>query len=323
MWKSTSVSGARSRLSAMTCSRWFRRAVRNRHRHAIEQVSACRVDGVEVDATIQHERAVKFDFHTGVTRGRGKICGIRCAIIATCAPAWEMQAPAHGRRGLGLLIKQVGQHAAAATLSGILAPSGAHNFWSTASAASPAVPSVPRTDAASAYVSDVKIVDGGMKPHLPVSANPPGTLSPSRPDPNPRRAPRVDFRRRRRPTTARARRILGLAPEFHKGVRLHREPPPLPWTRPSSSGVGCWRRCSPAPAGPTTSRVDALFNAIFAASTPFATASSRNRVRPRSASRAAPATCSEFVSRPVALPPKKRRPGHLCAITSQASASMA
>ena len=25
-----------------------------------------RVDGVEVDTTIQHERAVKFDFHTGV-----------------------------------------------------------------------------------------------------------------------------------------------------------------------------------------------------------------------------------------------------------------
>ena len=42
--KSTSVSGApdnssRSHFSAMTWPRWLRRAVRNRHRHAIEQVS--------------------------------------------------------------------------------------------------------------------------------------------------------------------------------------------------------------------------------------------------------------------------------------------
>ena len=62
MWKSISVSGAPdnsslSHLSAMTLPSWFRRAVRNRHRHAIEQA---RVDGVEVDAMIQHERAVKF-----------------------------------------------------------------------------------------------------------------------------------------------------------------------------------------------------------------------------------------------------------------------
>mmetsp|Transcript_18696 Transcript_18696/g.48874 ORF Transcript_18696/g.48874 Transcript_18696/m.48874 type:complete len:310 (-) Transcript_18696:180-1109(-) len=78
-----------------------------------------------------------------------------------------------------------------------------------------------------------------------------------------------------------------------------------PCTRPSTSGVACWRRCSPAPAGPTTSRVDALFNAIFAASTPFATALSRKRVRPRSASRAAPATVRASVNNPVALPPKK------------------
>ena len=42
--KSTSVSGAPdnsslSHFSAMTWPRWLRRAVRNRHRHAIEQVS--------------------------------------------------------------------------------------------------------------------------------------------------------------------------------------------------------------------------------------------------------------------------------------------
>ena len=47
--------------SAMTRPSWLGRAVRNRHRHAIE---AC-VDGVEVDAAIQRERAVTFDFHTG------------------------------------------------------------------------------------------------------------------------------------------------------------------------------------------------------------------------------------------------------------------
>ena len=38
---------------------WLGRAARNRHRHAIEQ--AC-VDGVEDDATIQHECAIKFSF---------------------------------------------------------------------------------------------------------------------------------------------------------------------------------------------------------------------------------------------------------------------
>ena len=42
--------------------RWLRRAVRNRH---ATPSSRRRVDGVEVDSTIQHERAVKFDFHTG------------------------------------------------------------------------------------------------------------------------------------------------------------------------------------------------------------------------------------------------------------------
>ena len=45
-----------SHFSDMTLPCWLRRAVRNRHRHAIEQAS---LDGVEVDATIQHERAVK------------------------------------------------------------------------------------------------------------------------------------------------------------------------------------------------------------------------------------------------------------------------
>ena len=62
LWKSTSVSGAPdnstlSHFSATTRPTWLGRAARNRHRHAIEQ--AC-VDGVEDDAMIQHERAVKF-----------------------------------------------------------------------------------------------------------------------------------------------------------------------------------------------------------------------------------------------------------------------
>ena len=44
VWKSTSVSGAPdnsslSHFSAMAWPRWFRRAARNRHRHAIEQAS--------------------------------------------------------------------------------------------------------------------------------------------------------------------------------------------------------------------------------------------------------------------------------------------
>ena len=46
----------------MTRPCWLRRAVRNR---IATPSSRRRVDGVEDDATIQHERAVKFDFHTG------------------------------------------------------------------------------------------------------------------------------------------------------------------------------------------------------------------------------------------------------------------
>ena len=54
-----------SRVSATTRPCWLRRGARNRHRHAI--ISA--VDGVEVDATIQNELAVKFDFHTATNGG--------------------------------------------------------------------------------------------------------------------------------------------------------------------------------------------------------------------------------------------------------------
>ena len=46
-----------SHFSAMTRPTWLGRAARNRHRHAM---SRRRVDGVEDDAMIQHERAVKF-----------------------------------------------------------------------------------------------------------------------------------------------------------------------------------------------------------------------------------------------------------------------
>jgi len=46
----------------MTRPSWLCRAAKNRHRHAIEQVPR---RWREVDAAIQRERAVKFDFHTG------------------------------------------------------------------------------------------------------------------------------------------------------------------------------------------------------------------------------------------------------------------
>jgi hypothetical protein len=50
----------------MTRPCWLGRAARSPHRHAIATPSSRRrVDGVEVDATIQHERVANFDFHTG------------------------------------------------------------------------------------------------------------------------------------------------------------------------------------------------------------------------------------------------------------------
>ena len=61
VWKSTSVSGARH-FSVMTRPCWLRRAVRNRHRHAIEQVSR-RWRGCHDWAV--GEIAATFDFHTG------------------------------------------------------------------------------------------------------------------------------------------------------------------------------------------------------------------------------------------------------------------
>ena len=54
VWKSTSVSGAP--FSAMTRPSWLGRAVRNRHRHAIEQASRRWRGGRRDDS----ERAVKF-----------------------------------------------------------------------------------------------------------------------------------------------------------------------------------------------------------------------------------------------------------------------
>ena len=61
VWKSTSVSGAPdnsslSHFSAMAWPRWFRRAARNRHRHAIEQASRRWRGGRRCDS----ERVVKF-----------------------------------------------------------------------------------------------------------------------------------------------------------------------------------------------------------------------------------------------------------------------
>ena len=62
VWKSTSVSGAPdnsslSNFSTMTWPRWLRRAVRNRHRHAIEQASRRWRGGRRGDSD---ERTVKF-----------------------------------------------------------------------------------------------------------------------------------------------------------------------------------------------------------------------------------------------------------------------
>ena len=56
VWKSTSASGALSHVSAMAWPRWFRRAARNRHRHAIEQASRRWRGGRRCDS----ERVVKF-----------------------------------------------------------------------------------------------------------------------------------------------------------------------------------------------------------------------------------------------------------------------
>ena len=53
VWKSTSASGAPS---------WLGRAARTGIATPLSRRGA---DGVEVDETIQRERAVKFDFHTG------------------------------------------------------------------------------------------------------------------------------------------------------------------------------------------------------------------------------------------------------------------
>ena len=66
VWKSTSVSGAPdnsslSHLSAMARPSWLGRAVRNRHRHAIEQ-AARRWRGGRRDDSARTRR--KFDFHT-------------------------------------------------------------------------------------------------------------------------------------------------------------------------------------------------------------------------------------------------------------------
>mmetsp|Transcript_23560 Transcript_23560/g.72757 ORF Transcript_23560/g.72757 Transcript_23560/m.72757 type:complete len:391 (+) Transcript_23560:310-1482(+) len=78
-----------------------------------------------------------------------------------------------------------------------------------------------------------------------------------------------------------------------------------PCARPSTNGVRCCRRCSPEPAGPTTRRVVARVIASVAASMPRRSISSSKRVRPRSASRPAPAALARDVAnRLVALAPK-------------------
>ena len=62
VWKSTSVSGALSHFSATMWPRWLRRAVRNRHRHAIEQASRRWRGGRRGDSGRTRHT---FDFHAG------------------------------------------------------------------------------------------------------------------------------------------------------------------------------------------------------------------------------------------------------------------
>ena len=71
VWKSTSASGAPdnsslSHFSAMTCSSWLGRAVRNRHRHAIEQASR-RWRGGGRDDSARTRRKILIS--TGATEG--------------------------------------------------------------------------------------------------------------------------------------------------------------------------------------------------------------------------------------------------------------
>ncbi|CAH0379085.1 unnamed protein product, partial [Pelagomonas calceolata] len=52
-----------------------------------KSTTARRIDGVEVDAKIQHERAVNFDFHTGQQRA-----------ASTCTTCWPPRSRARRRR---------------------------------------------------------------------------------------------------------------------------------------------------------------------------------------------------------------------------------
>ena len=73
MWKSTSASGG---------------SVERRGTGIATPSSRHRVDGVEVDATIQHERAVKFDFHTGDEGLKGLVSKFTCAQGAALCAAY-------------------------------------------------------------------------------------------------------------------------------------------------------------------------------------------------------------------------------------------
>ena len=83
VWKSTSASGApdnssRSHFSALTRPSWLGRAVRNRHRHAIEQ-AARRWRGGRRDDSARTRR--KFDFRTGDNSPRGRLARHQTATV--------------------------------------------------------------------------------------------------------------------------------------------------------------------------------------------------------------------------------------------------
>ena len=86
-WSGAPDNSSLSYFSAMTWPRWFRRAVRDRHRHAIEQASRRWRD----------ERAVKFDFHTGAGTRKAKYCGV-------CRARFDLAPPSTSNEGASRVV---------------------------------------------------------------------------------------------------------------------------------------------------------------------------------------------------------------------------
>ena len=91
MWKSTSVSGApdnssRSHFFTMTWPRWLRRAVRNRHRHAIEQASRRWRGGTHRKILISTQAATEINGRKHNAVGKETLPLIVCASLVDKAP---------------------------------------------------------------------------------------------------------------------------------------------------------------------------------------------------------------------------------------------